>query len=46
MEKMNCLGERISEYRQNNSMTQEEMAVKLGVTPQAVSKWERGVSHS
>lgn len=45
MEKMNCLGERISEYRQNNGMTQEELAIKLGVTPQAVSKWERGQSY-
>ena len=45
MEKMNCLGERISEYRQNNSMTQEELAMRLGVTPQALSKWERGQSY-
>lgn len=45
MEKINCLGERISEHRQNNSMTQEELAARLGVTPQAVSKWERGQSY-
>ena len=43
---INCLGNRISEYRQNNNMTQEEMAMRLGVTPQAVSKWERGQSYS
>ena len=42
---INCLGSRISEYRQNNNMTQEELAMRLGVTPQAVSKWERGQSY-
>ena len=41
---MNQLGSRISYYRQNQSMTQEELADRLGITPQAVSKWERGQS--
>lgn len=36
------LGETICQYRQNRKMTQEEFASGLGVTPQAVSKWERG----
>lgn len=45
MDNINCLGSRISEYRQNNNMTQEDLAMRLGVTPQAVSKWERGQSY-
>ena len=36
------IGELICQYRQNRKMTQEEFALRLGVTPQAVSKWERG----
>ena len=40
---MSCdLGTVICQYRQINKMTQEEFASRLGVTPQAVSKWERG----
>lgn len=38
------IGETICRYRQNRRMTQEEFASRLGVTPQAVSKWERGGS--
>ena len=44
MEKTANIGKRISEYRQNKNMSQEEMANRVGVTPQAVSKWERGQS--
>ena len=36
------IGEIICQYRQKEKMTQEEFASRLGVTPQAVSKWERG----
>jgi len=36
-------GERLSFYRQNKKMTQEELSLKIGVTPQAISKWERGL---
>ena len=36
------IGNVISQSRQNRKMTQEEFAARLGVTPQAVSKWERG----
>ena len=38
----NGIGSRIAALRQNKKMTQEEFALRLGVTPQAVSKWERG----
>lgn len=38
------IGENISRFRQNRNMTQEEFVSRLGVTPQAVSKWERGAS--
>ena len=36
------IGETICQYRTLRKMTQEEFASRLGVTPQAVSKWERG----
>lgn len=38
------IGLRLSNCRQNRNMTQEELAGRLGITPQAVSKWERGMS--
>ena len=41
---MNELGNKISICRQNKNLTQEELAKRLGVTPQAVSKWERNIS--
>jgi flagellar biosynthesis component FlhA len=41
---MNKFGERIAIYRQNKNMTQDEFSSRLGVTAQAVSKWERGQS--
>jgi len=41
---MNHIGNTISKMRQNRNMTQEEFASRLGVTPQAVSRWERGNS--
>lgn len=38
------LGEKISSLRKRNGMTQAELGEKLGVTYQAVSKWERNES--
>lgn len=38
------LGKRIADLRKNQNMTQEELSEKLGVSPQAVSKWETGAS--
>ena len=34
------LGKRIAAYRREQGMKQEEMAEKLGISAQAVSKWE------
>lgn len=39
------IGNRISHFRKEKGYTQEEMAEKLGVTPQAVSKWENDISY-
>lgn len=38
------LGNNISAKRKAMGMTQEELAAKLGVSPQAVSKWENNLS--
>lgn len=39
------IGDVIKSKRQNKNMTQAELAEKLNVTPQAVSRWEMGVSY-
>ena len=41
---MKTLGTKISEYRKLKQMTQEDLAIKLNVTSQAVSKWENDLS--
>jgi len=38
------VGVRISRLRQKMGMTQIVLAERLGVTAQAISKWERGLS--
>ncbi len=38
------LGQRLTELRKKKGWTQEELAKKLNVSPQAVSKWEKDVS--
>lgn len=40
------LSEKIVVLRKSNGMSQEELAEKLYVSRQAVSRWEMGVSHS
>lgn len=48
MENFNQLQERfgakLAECRRSKGFTQEELANRLGVTPQALSKWEKGLS--
>ena len=41
---LNNLSERIVYYRKKCGLTQEELAEKCSVTPQAVSKWENGLA--
>ena len=40
------LGTAIRQAREEKGMSQERLAEELGVSRQAVSKWEIGVSHS
>ena len=37
-------GQRLQRLRKNTSLTQEDVATKLNITAQAVSKWENDVS--
>ena len=40
------IGQYIANKRKAHSLTQEQLAEKLGRSRKAVSKWERGVSQS
>ena len=40
----NRIGKNIAELRKRDHMTQEQVAKLLNVSPQAVSKWENGIS--
>ena len=44
MQKENMIGLKIAYYRKLNGLTQEELAEKVGVSSQAVSKWEQQIS--
>ena len=35
------ISRKIKEYRKENHLTQEELGMLLGVSAQAISKWER-----
>lgn len=39
-------GDKLCNHRKRLGLTQEEVAEKICVSPQAISKWEAGVSHS
>ncbi|MBQ7846935.1 MAG: helix-turn-helix transcriptional regulator [Clostridia bacterium] len=36
------ISEKIKIYRKNHHLTQEEFGTLFGVSPQAISKWEKG----
>ena len=40
------IGKKLRDARNAAKLTQEQLAGKLMVSPQAVSKWENGVSQS
>ncbi len=40
----NTIGERIKQHRKRLGMTQEQLAERIGVSAQAVSKWENNLS--
>ena len=44
MENKETLGTRIAALRKEKGLTQEQLAEKVGVSAQAVSKWENDVS--
>lgn len=45
MSSMDQFGQRIQALRKARGMTQEELASRLGLSAQAVSKWEMGLSY-
>lgn len=38
----NDFGKRLKEFRKRRNLTQKEVAMKIGVSEQALSKWENG----
>ena len=45
MGNMKDFGARVAAARRGKGWTQEELAGRLGLTPQAISKWESGVGY-
>lgn len=41
-----ALAANLAELRKSENLTQAEFAARLNYSDKAVSKWERGVSHS
>lgn len=41
---MEKFGDKIKNLRKLKNMTQEELSIKLNITYQAISKWERNIS--
>lgn len=39
-------GEKLKQIRKNEGLSQEQFAERIGVSRQAITKWETGVSHS
>ena len=42
MDYSQIIGKNIAEFRKNKALTQEQLGDAVGVTGQAVSKWENG----
>lgn len=41
----NNLSENLKKIRKDNNLSQEQLAEELGVSRQAISKWESGVAY-
>lgn len=41
-----AISDRIKFYRKNSNLTQSQLAELIGVSPQAISKWETGIGFS